>query len=146
MVPVLRNFSRAMAKYSQIERKAFDFGIGMELYPAEIHMVMAVDMRDGAGVTELAEELGITKGAVSQLVTKLVKKGLLLKEPDPENGSRVVVMTTEIGHAASENHLAFHRDHDKIFLEYMATLDAASYATVSQLSEQMEKWMDNYLK
>ncbi len=75
MVPVLRNFSRAMAKYSQIERKAFDFGIGMELYPAEIHMVMAVDMRDGAGVTELAEELGITKGAVSQLVSKLVKKG-----------------------------------------------------------------------
>jgi len=146
MVPVLRNFSRAMAKYSQIERKAFDFGIGMELYPAEIHMVMAVDMRDGAGVTELAEELGITKGAVSQLVSKLVKKGLLLKEPDPENGSRVVVMTTELGHAASENHLAFHRGHDKIFLEYMATLDTASYEAVSRLSEQMEKWMDNYLK
>ncbi|MCJ2163347.1 MULTISPECIES: MarR family winged helix-turn-helix transcriptional regulator [unclassified Pseudodesulfovibrio] len=146
MTPVLRDLGRAMAKYALVERKAFDFGIGVELFPAEIHMITAVDMRDGAGVTELAEEFGITKGAVSQLVAKLVKKGFLVKESDPENGSRVVIRTTELGHAASENHIAFHRDHDRVFLKYVAQLDEASYEIVRTMSRQMNLWMDNYLK
>ena len=146
MTPVLREFGRAMAKYSVIDRKAFDFGIGMELFPAEIHMLMAVEARNGAGVTELAEEFSITKGAVSQLVGKLVKKGLLVKESDPEHGARVVIRVTELGHTASKNHLAFHKEHDKAFLEYMSQLDEASYEVIRTMGKQMNLWMDGYLK
>ena len=32
MTPVLRDIGRAMAKYALVERKAFDFGIGVELF------------------------------------------------------------------------------------------------------------------
>lgn len=146
MTPVLRDFCRAMAKYAIVDRKAFDFGIGMDLFPAEIHMLTAVDLRNEAGVTELAEEFGITKGAVSQLVGKLVKKGLLVKETNPEHGARVVIKTTELGHAASENHLAFHKKHDEAFLEYMAQLDETSYEAIRKMGKQMNVWMDCYLK
>ncbi|WP_239057716.1 MarR family winged helix-turn-helix transcriptional regulator [Pseudodesulfovibrio sp. JC047] len=135
-----------MAKYSIIDRKAFDFGIGMELYPSEIHMVTAVDMQGGTGVTSLATELGITKGAVSQLVAKLVKKGLLTKKIDPDNKARVIIRTTELGHIASDTHLAFHESHDREFLEYMSTLDDASIEVVRVMGEEMNKWMDKYLK
>lgn len=146
MSPVLREFSRAMAKYSVIDRKPFDFGIGMKLFPSEIHMIMAVDVRDGAGVTELAEEFAITKGAVSQQVAKLVKKGLLVKETDPENRARVVIRTTELGHRANTNHMMFHQEHDRMFIEYMAQLDDTSYEAIRKMGEQMNKWMDTYLK
>nr|WP_321513888.1 MarR family winged helix-turn-helix transcriptional regulator [uncultured Pseudodesulfovibrio sp.] len=146
MMPVLTQFSRAMTKYSLIDRKSFDFGVGMQLYPAEIHMVTTVDMHDAAGVTELAEELGTTKGAVSQLVGKLVKKGLLVKEPDPEHGARVIIRTTELGKKASDNHVNFHRNHDRDFLEFMSQLDDDAYETIRQFGEQMNMWMDNYLK
>jgi len=146
MMPVLRQFSHAMTKHSIVDKRSFDFGVGMELYPAEIHMVTTVDMHEESGVTELAEELGTTKGAVSQLVGKLVKKGLLMKETDPGHGSRVIIRTTELGKRASKNHLAFHREHDRVFLEYMGQLDDASYETICALGEQMNLWMDNYLK
>jgi len=145
-MPVLQKLGRAMAKYAVIDRKPYDFGIGLDLFPAEIHMVTTVDMMDGAGVTELAAEFGVTKGAVSQQVAKLVKKGLLAKDRDPDNGSRVIISTTELGRRASRNHLEFHRRHDRRFLEYVGGLDEASYATMVDLAEQMDSWMDSYLE
>ena len=146
MMPVLRELCRAMEKYALVDRKAFDFGIGMDLFPAEIHMLTAVGMQDGAGVTALADEFGITKGAVSQLVGKLVKKGLLVKEQDPEHGARVVIRTTELGRTACECHFAFHKEHDRVFLEYLGQLDEASYETIHKMGREMNRWMDNYLK
>ena len=145
-MPVLRQWSRAMTKFSLVNRKAFDFGVGMKLYPAEIHMVTTVDMFGQVGVTELAEEFGTTKGAASQLVGKLVGKGLLIKDTDPDNRSRVIIRTTELGQKASKNHLDFHKEHDKEFLAYLGTLDDDSYETVSRLGKEMNCWMDRYLK
>ena len=146
MMPVLQKLGRAMAKYTVVDRKPHDFGIGLDLFPAEIHMITTVDRMDGAGVTDLAAEFGVTKGAVSQQVAKLVKKGLLAKDRDPDNGSRVIVSATELGKQASRNHLEFHRRHDRRFLEYIGGLDAASYATVAEMAEQLDFWMDSYLE
>lgn len=145
LTPVLRKLGRALAKYAIIDRKPYDFGAGMDLYPAEIHMLTAVDMLDGAGVTELARESGVTKGAVSQQVAKLVDKGLLAKRADPENKSRVIVTVTDAGRKASRNHLEFHKQHDKAFLDYLSRLDHESYEAVAEMAEEMERWMDRYL-
>lgn len=134
-----------MAKYSVIDRKPFDFGVGMKLHPAEIHMVTTVDTMSGVGVTDLAEVFGVTKGAVSQQVAKLVKKGLLIKSKDPENGTRVVVTTTELGKIASDNHLEFHQNHDRNFLDFVARLDDASFAILGDVVDEMDSWMDSYL-
>ncbi|WP_419788283.1 MarR family winged helix-turn-helix transcriptional regulator [Pseudodesulfovibrio sp.] len=138
-------FGSAFAKYSLIDHKSKDFGVGVSLYPSEIHLVSRVDGREGIGVTELAEEMGITKGAVSQLVSKLVKKGMLSKTPSPENRARVVIRTTERGHIASVNHLEFHRQHDRGFWEYLAELSDEDYAAVVRVGKQMNHWMDAYM-
>lgn len=144
-MPVLNLFGSAFAKYAVIDHRAMDFGVGVLLYPSEIHMVSRVDGRDGVGVTDLADELGITKGAVSQLVSKLVRKGMVSKEPDPENRARVAIRTTEKGHLASVNHLEFHRRHDRAFLDYLSGLDEREFAAVIQVGERMNCWMDAYL-
>ena len=135
-----------MTKFSLVDRKAFDFGIGIMLHPAEIHMVTTVDMLGEAGVTELAEEFGTTKGAVSQLVGRLVAKDLLIKEVDSGNRSRVIIRTTELGQKASNNHLDFHKGHDREFMQYLGGLDDEAYETVNKLGKEMNFWMDRYLK
>jgi len=145
MLPVLRQLGRGMAKYASIERRPFDFGVGMPLYPGEIHMVSTVDMLDSPGVTQLAKEFGVTKGAVSQMIGKLVDKGLLRKETDLENRSRVVVSLTDLGKRANENHMAFHKEHDRAFFDYLAGLDDASFKLVEELGERINLWMDGYL-
>lgn len=144
LMPVFNRFGSVLTKFALIDRKARDFGVGVPLYPSEIHMVSRLDGRGDVGVTELAEELGITKGAVSQLVSRLVKKGMVTKEPVPGNRSRVLIRVTPLGHRASESHLAFHLQHDGAFLDFLAGLDDATYATVLRVAEEMNHWMEAY--
>lgn len=146
ITPVLRDFSRAMSKYAILDRKAFDFGIGIKLFPAEIHMLTAIEQKDGIGVTELAEEFRITKGAVSQLVTKLIKKDLVQKTKNPEHGSRILIKATDLGRTACQHHVEFHKKHDKEFFEYLGQLDENSYKVIQKMAQQMNLWMDSYLK
>lgn len=146
MLPLLQGMGRVLAKYSVIDRTPFDFGVGMKLHPAEIHLVSAVEEHRGVGVTQLAQEFGVTKGAISQQVAKLVKKGLLSKQAHPGSQAKVVIRTTALGKAASDNHMAFHREHDTAFFEYLGALSDDKYATVTELVEEMNNWMDTYLK
>jgi len=146
MLPVLKSLGQALDKYSRIDKMPFDFGVGDPLFPAEIHMVTTVVMRGPFGVTELAHELGTTKGAVSQLIGRLLKKGLLFKEKSQLNGARVVVSATDLGRVAHANHMEFHARHDAKFIEFLGNLDEHSYQLVCELSEEIDSWMGNYLK
>ena len=142
----MREFGRVLVKYNMVERRAFDFGVGIKLYPSEIHTLSAVDKLGGCGVTDLAHESGVTKGATSQLVSKLVKKGLLLKEPDPENGSKVILHLTELGKQASDNHYKFHLDHDREFIDYLRAMSEEELKVFDDICSKMNDWMDSYLK
>jgi DNA-binding MarR family transcriptional regulator len=57
----------------------YDYGCGELLYPAEIHTLDCIGSNPDITVTELAERMGVTKGAISQIKSKLFKKKLLLK-------------------------------------------------------------------
>lgn len=146
ITPLMKSLGHALYKYTVIDRKDFDFGVGVNLFPAEIHMLEAINCRNGVGVTELAEEFGVTKGAISQLINKLVKKKLVVKEPASDHKSRVVIRTTPKGKTACQNHREFHREHNKMFTHYLEQLDDKSFNTVVELTNQLNLWMDNYLK
>ncbi len=55
------------------------YGAGCRIYPSEISVIEQIGREPGINVTRLAACLGVTKGAVSQAVGKLVRKGLLRK-------------------------------------------------------------------
>lgn len=145
-ISLLNELYKAMSKFAVVERQPMNFGVGIALCSSEIHTLDAVDKHDGVGVTELAEELEITKGAVSQTISKLESKQLLTKEQDPLHRSRVIIRVTPLGSVACKNHVAFHKEHDKHFVKYVASLDDCSFAQCSEFCRQMNKWMDTYLK
>jgi DNA-binding MarR family transcriptional regulator len=49
----------------------------------------------GTRPSQLAGRLGVTKAAVGQLVDKLEKNGLVVREGDPEDGRAVIIRPTE---------------------------------------------------
>ncbi|WP_415718527.1 MarR family winged helix-turn-helix transcriptional regulator [Maridesulfovibrio sp.] len=146
IMPRMRGLGKVLAKFNMVERNSFDFGIGIKLYPSEIHTLSAVDQLGGCGVTELARESGVTKGAASQLVSKLVKKGLIVKETDPDNGSKVVLRLTDLGREASANHYKFHLDHDRAFIDYLCAMPEEELRMFDEICSKMDEWMDNYQK
>ena len=145
MQPQLSALCGALEKYSRIARMPLDLGTGETLYPQEIHVVSAVAGADGTSVSELSRRFGATKGAASQMVGKLVRKGYLTKRRDPHKGSRLIVEATEAGRAVHEAHMAFHAEHDRAFFSWLAGLCRQEYEVFAALCAEMDHWMDSYL-
>ena len=74
-------------------------------------------------MTDLAGLLGITKGAVSQHLKKMEKKGLVNKIEDPQNSSRSIVKLTSKGKMAYYAHKHWHETMDGGFKNYFMSLN-----------------------
>jgi len=72
-------FLNILHLYSIIGRKPKDYGTGDLLYFTELHTITVVAKNKEINMTQLAEIMGVTKGAISQTVRKLVNKNLILK-------------------------------------------------------------------
>lgn len=97
-----------------LEAKIRHYGTDVPIHEAEIHMVKAIKKTGATHVSGLAEKLGVTKGAVSQIIMKLHKKGLVDKETDPNNQSRLNISLTPKGEAAYVRHQELHEQFDKM--------------------------------
>lgn len=112
-------FERAFHKYAAYESQPRDFGIGFPLTQNEIHTIVIVCENEGISLGELAKERAVTKGAMSQLVSKLVKKGLIVKETAEHSASYVSLRPTELGRKANENHSRIHASMGKTIDQHL---------------------------
>lgn len=95
---------RFASMFRESEKIQNDYGTG-DLYTSlEVHTVTRIEDNPGITVTEIAEQTARTKGAVSQIITKLENKGLVRREKDPENPRRVCLFVTEEGLRLSQSH------------------------------------------
>lgn len=72
-------FLKILHLYSIIGRKPKDYGTGDLLYFTEIHTITMVGKNYEINMTQLADIMGVTKGAISQTIRKLVHKNLIVK-------------------------------------------------------------------
>lgn len=72
-------FLKILHLYSVIDKKPKDYGTGDLLYIAEIHTITMVGKNREINSTRLAEIMGVTKGAISQTIRKLVSKKFIIK-------------------------------------------------------------------
>jgi DNA-binding MarR family transcriptional regulator len=108
LLAMIELFNRILHTYTVIDKKPKDFGNGDRLYVSEVHMIYLVGKNPEINVTHLSELLGVTKGAISQTVSRLVKKEYLSKYK-VRNHKEVNLRLTEKGH--------------QIFLRYMQFID-----------------------
>jgi len=119
---LIAKFSRVSNLWQQLDSKPRKFGTENDLTGSEIHLIEVVGQSEGLSVTDLAKRLGITKGAVSQTLKKLDAKGLIVKEVDPANTSRITVSLSTKGKVAYYSHLQWHEAMDGGFRNYFVNL------------------------
>lgn len=73
-------FLKILHLYSVINRKPKDYGTGDMLYLTEIHTIRIVGENEKLNMTNLAKIMGVTKGAISQTIRKLVAKNYIIRE------------------------------------------------------------------
>ena len=111
---------RVVYKLFEADRKTRYYGTDQPLHEAEIHMIKAIKEHEGIHVTGLAEVLGVTKGAVSQILKKLEHKGMIVKHKDTDNQSRLALRLSEKGETAHIHHQRFHQVFDDAINDILA--------------------------
>ena len=99
---------RIIHKYVQYEKKPQKYCKDIVLTQPEIHTIAIIGDYEGINVTNLAKMRGITKGGASQMVYKLVDKGLVEKKVSPDSDAAVCLFLTELGKKARNEHRKMH--------------------------------------
>ena len=138
---IIELFIRLCNKYKAMEKIPLDFGAGGLLYHSEMHMIDQIGDHPEMNITELAKSAGVTKGAISQTVTKLEKKGVVTRYKGADNEKEVFLQFTDIGRDIYKKH----KEVDKeaiipLYEELRKYSDDKVYFLV-----EMFKWMDKFL-
>lgn len=117
---------------------------GISLFPSEIHLLLVIKNDISTNATEIAKQLHLTKGAVSQTLTRLEKKGVIAKTKDPYNKNELTVSITDFGKQAYElcqsGLKAFNKAHD----DYLAGLNAGDKEVILNFLKHMEKSISGF--
>ncbi|HLR03540.1 MAG TPA: MarR family transcriptional regulator [Virgibacillus sp.] len=91
--------------------------------PSEVHCVEAIEKNKYPNVRKLAESLYMTRGAISKLTKRLIKKGLIERYQKPDNKKEIYFRLTEQGKIIFDIHENLHKsflERDKIVFESMS--------------------------
>jgi len=141
---ILQNLERIITRMESMHTPPLSFGTGIPMHTKEIHTVQAIGRHSGINVTRLAEQTGVTKGAVSQTINKLARKGLVQKTHAPGNDKEVILELTDLGWVGFRNHEKFHMDTLVIAREYYGDELKSNLERINLAVDDIYKIMKQY--
>jgi DNA-binding MarR family transcriptional regulator len=139
-------FLRIASKIAELDKKIRHYGTDQALYNAEIHMIKCIKENEGIHVIGLADMLGVTKGAVSHILMKLEHKGMVIKDTDPRNLSRLMLRLTSKGETAYLHHEKLHRKYDALFNAALKSTTEENMAFLKSFLNCLEEQIDIFAK
>lgn len=138
----LENTYRLINKYNQKTKTAKRYGTEDLLYSAEVHMIEIIGLYDTITTTKLAEVLGITKGAVSQVTRKLLEKNLIMKLSFGEKVNETPISLTDKGRVVYSYHQALHEEMLSRIDSILSDLPEESRRAMNQILQVIEDSLD----
>jgi len=143
---ILRKFDRVVTVMESMHAPSLSFGTGVPMFRREIHTIQAIGKNPGINITALAEYMGVTKGAVSQTITKLTRKGLVRKTYAPGNAKEVILELTDLGLIGFRNHEKFHMEALNIAREYFGDRFEEKFEAIETVMTDLNAILDEYEK
>ncbi|QQK07780.1 MarR family winged helix-turn-helix transcriptional regulator [Miniphocaeibacter halophilus] len=117
-----------------------DYGTGEVYTSVEVHTLKEIADNPDTTLTELSKNTGKTKGAISQILKKIEKKGLIYKEIDKNNENRFFLRITEKGKILNDCHKEYDEKH---FGESMNIVrEMFSEEQINTTFEVLEAWLN----
>lgn len=139
------DFLRLKNKLNKIEKQPLDFGTGDLLYPTEINTIDEIGKKRGETVTELCKLFGVTKGAISQTVGKLSRKGYVKKIRNKNFGKEIILSLTAKGYKAYEAHIKMHNAVDDDFVRELEGVNSEKLEQFIDILKRIEAHADKYI-
>ncbi len=131
-------------KFNENDKQTRYYGTDTLLFSSEIHMIRAIKEEEGIHITGLANKLGVTKGAVSQIVNKLNKKGFIKKETDLYNQSKLIIKLTPKGEIADANHVKLHKKFDTLINDVLKDASNEEVAFLKNFLNKVEEQIEDF--
>lgn len=133
--------SRVINQLLFLEKRSVFTYRGVTLHPSELHLLGVLIRDSDANVTVMAEALGITKGAVSQTLSRLVKKGMVTKTRDPSNKNELKVRFTAAGKKAIDAFARLRANTNRRYETYLSSLTDGERQTIRTFLTQVEQFI-----
>jgi DNA-binding MarR family transcriptional regulator len=138
-------FTRILHLYSVIDKKPKDFGTGDLLYVNEIHAIHYIAANPEINMTQLAEVSGVTKGAISQMVKRLVSKRYIARFKS-RNKKEVNLRLSDKGYIINQRYEEFEKERfvfaEKLYqnaskndIQLIRNLFSIIYENIRQMAE-----------
>ena len=141
----IRELLRISKMYSRIEQLPIPIDGRLEVTTREAHTIQAVGENEPMSVTQLASYFGITKSAASQMVSKLSKRGFLLKKQAVHSNKEFELSLTPLGWTAFRAHEQFHGKDMADLVDRLSAFSLSQIATLSVLLEALGSVMGQRL-
>ncbi|MGI6623678.1 MAG: MarR family transcriptional regulator [Acetivibrionales bacterium] len=109
-IKVERYMEQMFNRYLELSKSSYEYCEGIPLYPSEIHAVEYIAYNSETNLSDLANAMSLTKGAISKMVVKLEKMGLIKRFKYLENQKDVYLHLTKLGMEANEGHKKYHKN------------------------------------
>ncbi|MCR8928831.1 MarR family transcriptional regulator [Priestia megaterium] len=144
LIESIYEVSRSTSAYESIPRK---YGIEDELYMVEAHTINLIGNENKVSPSHLAKLTNKTKGAISQMVDKLLKKDLVIKYKNPTNNREVIIELSDKGKQAYK----YHKELDQIEygrmlsrLNQFSTEDLINFTKIaSEINDHVKNLIQN---
>lgn len=111
-------FRDLYSKMAFLNRKMEDSLKGYK--SSEIHCIEYIEKNEDSNVTKLAESFYVTRGAISKIAKKLIRKGIIESYQTPVNKKEIYFRLTERGKEIYKVHEELHkefRERDKVVFD-----------------------------
>jgi len=139
---VLEIMTRIINKASSLMTEPHHFGTDDVLYASEIHMLDVIGRNPGINVTEIADKLGITKGAVPKIIRKLIHKDLICRYQTKDNKKIVLFELTDKGRTAFQHHIEWHQKFDSGIIQKLNSLNKTELLFFNDIMSDIEQYID----
>jgi DNA-binding MarR family transcriptional regulator len=114
---------------------------GLRLHPSEIHLMQVIQEEPDLNAGEMAHKLGVTNGAVSQTLARLVRKGVVAKSKDSNRKNRVTASCTPTGETALRRFQEERATSLHALASYLDGLSEADRAVIQGFLMHMEEFL-----
>lgn len=123
-------------KISSYGKNPRTYGTEDMLHMIEAHTIEIIGENNDITASEIAKKMYKTKGAVSQTIDKLIKKGLIVKTSHPKDNRKFILELTENGKIVFEHH---RKKDETAFDRYLDRLEGYTEEDFKKCKDIMSK-------
>ncbi|MCF8128300.1 MAG: MarR family transcriptional regulator [Deltaproteobacteria bacterium] len=136
-----RAFENLVNVLSTGKKRARDYGTGDLIFTAEAHHISIIGRNPGITAKAIVQKMGITKGAVSQVLRKLKEKDYIIKYPKADNLREFCLNLTKKGQIAFKAHESSDQKLVESLSKHLESLNPEQIEKVSDMVSELSDYL-----